>query len=79
MVQQATLANKGIVGQLQNEMLQLWVLMRQRMKLLNSQWEIGVNHEAGNLASASIWSVYGSTPAPQQLAITAQVAEQARR
>ena len=53
-MQQATLANKGAVGQLQNEMLQPYALMRQRVKLLKSQWEIDANHEARKFSFASI-------------------------
>ena len=56
------------------------------VKLLNYLWEICVNHEACNPTFASIWSArkrhsltgIGNLIA-QQFAITAQVAEQARR
>ena len=65
-MQQATLANKRAAGQLQNEMLQPYALMQQRVKLLNSQWEIGVNHEARKFTFASIWSLCnGLVVAPQ--------------
>ena len=56
-MQQATLANKRAVGQLQNEMLQPYALMQQRVKLLSSQCEISVNHEARKFTFASIWSL----------------------
>ena len=65
-MQQSTLANKKVVGQLQNEMLQPYALMQQRVKLLNAQWEIGVDHEARKFTFASIGSLCnGLAVAPQ--------------